>query len=81
MAKKWTWAILSAIWLSAAILNYFDRRSGMLVLFNLEAAAIFLLLTICQCICDKRGAAGEKNIDGGFCAASSKRPAHRPLMI
>ena len=32
----------------------------MLVLFNLEAAAIFLLLTICQCICDKRGAAGEK---------------------
>ena len=60
MAKRWTWAILSAIWLAAAILNYFDRRSGMLVLFNLEAAAIFLLLTICQCICDKRGAAGEK---------------------
>lgn len=27
MAKKWTWAILSAIWLAAAILNYFDRRS------------------------------------------------------
>ena len=60
MTNKWTWAILSAVWFSAAILNYYDQRPAAVILFNLAAAAIFLFLTLCQHLCDKRGSVGTE---------------------
>ena len=60
MKKFYYCFIISAIWIIAAIANYYDGGNSFLVIYNLSAAALFITLGIAQFFLDKKGEKGKK---------------------
>lgn len=58
--KKWSWFILSACWILAAILNAYDHRSGIVVGYDIFAAAVFAVLGVAQRVCGQKGEQGKR---------------------
>lgn len=56
--KKWYyWLGLAGIWVLGSIMNYFEGRR---ITSTIIPLAIFLILALCQFICDKHGEKGAR---------------------
>lgn len=70
MYRNWSWALLSGAWVLAAILNIFDRRSSIVIGYDILAAVLFAGLGVTQYFCDKKGEKGKK-IFNWICIAAA----------
>lgn len=57
MTKWYYWLWLAGIWVLGAIMNYFEGR---IITSTIIPMAVFLILALCQFICDKHGKKGKK---------------------
>lgn len=56
--NKWAGLTLTGLWLIAGTINIFQKRPAPSVFIDFFAAAIFLFLTVCQSVFEKKGENG-----------------------
>lgn len=60
MKQWWMWFLQSGIWILVTIFNILDKRSSVLIGWNILAVILFTLLGVIQYVCDKKGEKGKR---------------------
>ena len=59
MKKWWMWYIQSGIWLFVLIINLIDKRSDIVIYFNIFVVCMFSIMGVVQYLCEKQGEKGK----------------------
>ena len=59
MKKWWMWYIQSGIWALVLIINLIDKRSDIVIYFNIFVVSMFSIMGIVQYLCEKKGEKGK----------------------